>query len=83
MYNYILWVIFLKQVVLSLKDESEARLRRLAQKTRGGRKGALSETVDEALYLLEKKLKQQSSLVKLKELAGKENILVFNDVHFV
>lgn len=62
----------MKQVVLSLKEESEARLRKLAQETRGGRKGALSETVEEALMLLEKKMRQKKALKKLEELASED-----------
>ena len=53
---------------MSLKDDSEERLRRLAQQTKGGKKGALSETVEEALYLLDKKLMQKKSLANLKKL---------------
>jgi len=65
----------LKQVVLSLSDKGERRLRDLAQKTRQGRKGALSETVEDGLILLEKRLKQKSFLRRLKKLAGED--LVF------
>ena len=62
------------QVVLSLSKESEDRLRRLAQITKQGRKGALSDTVEEAIFLLEKKLKQKASLGRLKTLASQDKV---------
>ncbi|GEM_PF-6163531 len=68
----------MKQVVLSLSEESDERLRRLALTTRSGKKGALSQTVEEALALLEKKLKQKHSLRRLAELANADSKLGVN-----
>lgn len=61
----------MKQVVLSLSDEGNARLRRLARETNEGKKGALSQTAEEAFELLEKERRQKKALLKLKELANK------------
>ena len=58
-------------MVLSLSDEGNARLRRLAMETDDGKKGALSQTAEEALKLLEKEREQRKALLRLKELANK------------
>ena len=62
----------MKQVVLSLKEDSDMRLRRLARITGDGRKGSLSKTVEEALILLEKKIVQKNALEKLKQFADED-----------
>lgn len=59
----------MKQVVLSLKEESEERLRRLAQEAYAGRKGSLSKTVEDALLAFEKLTKQQKALNRWMEIA--------------
>ena len=64
-------VVFLKQVVVSLTDKGDERLRRLAIEIKGGKKGSLSETVEEALELLEKKIKQLAAMKRLKEISDK------------
>ena len=64
-------VVFLKQVVVSLTDKGDERLRRLAHEIKGGKKGSLSETVEEALELLEKKIKQLAAMKRLKEISDK------------
>ncbi|MFP3950228.1 MAG: hypothetical protein ACLFUZ_04020 [Candidatus Micrarchaeia archaeon] len=46
-------------VYISLDDEDEAKLRRLAQEKYGGKKGSLSEIVSEALEGMEKKSKTE------------------------
>lgn len=61
----------MKQLVLSVEDESDERLRRLARELKGGRKGSLSATVEEALLVLEKDVKQKRALLRLKELANR------------
>lgn len=59
MYNYIVVRVIIcsvknvKQVVLSLSEAGNARLRRLASETNSGKKGALSQTAEEAFELLE------------------------------
>lgn len=63
----------MKQVVLSLSDEGEKRLRRLARETKEGKKGALSETAEEALLLLEKNMEMWKARKRLMEIAN-ENI---------
>ncbi len=65
----------MRQVVLSLSEESEERLRRLALRTRNGRKGALSQTVEDALLLLEKRLKQGKALERLQEISTQNRAL--------
>ena len=65
----------LKQVVLSLKEETELKLRRLAIQTHGGRKGSLSQTVEDALLLLEKQAKQKKALALWLALANEDKIL--------
>ncbi|MBI5553326.1 MAG: hypothetical protein HY917_01150 [Candidatus Diapherotrites archaeon] len=65
----------MKQVVLSLNDESEKRLRRLALQVNEGKKGALSKTVEEALFELEKQRLQRKSLARLMELANQDLML--------
>lgn len=57
-------------MVLSLSDEGNSRLRRLAMETDNGKKGALSQTVEEGLALLEKEREQRKALVRLKQLAN-------------
>jgi Arc/MetJ-type ribon-helix-helix transcriptional regulator len=64
----------MKRVLLSLTDNSEKRLRRLAQ-AKGGEKGSLSETVEEALLLLEKQLRQKNALERLQALADEDRVL--------
>lgn len=64
-------VVFLKQVVVSLTDKGDERLRRLAIEIKGGKKGSLSQTVEEALELLEKKIKQMAAMKRLKEISDK------------
>ena len=56
-------------MVLSLSDAGNARLRRLASETNEGKKGALSQTVEEGLISLEKKRRHQQALKRLLELA--------------
>lgn len=58
-------------MVLSLSAEGDARLRRLAAETHGAKKGALSQTAEEAFELLEKDLRQRKALEHLKELANR------------
>lgn len=62
-------MINLKQVVLSISEESDARLRRLARKMMNGRKGSISQTVEASLILLEKRTMQAKALIKLKTLS--------------
>ena len=47
-------------VLISLDDESEAYLRREARETYGGRKGALSATVQAGLAALREKERKES-----------------------
>ncbi len=65
----------MKQVVVSLTDKGNERLRRLAIEIKGGKKGSLSETVEEALELLEKKIKQLTALERLKKIADENRVL--------
>ena len=63
----------MKQLVLSVNEESDERLRKLAMELKGGRKGSLSETVEDALVVFEKDVRQKRALKKLMELS-KQNI---------
>ncbi len=65
----------MKQVVLSLQDDSEKRLRRLAHELKGGKKGALSKTVEESLILLEKEMKRRAAFKRLMEIANENRVL--------
>ena len=58
------------QVVLSLQEETNQRLRRLARELKGGRKGALSEVVTEALSEYEKQAKRLHAIKKLKQISA-------------
>lgn len=49
----------MKQRLLSFSDEGDARLKRLAKETNEGKKGAFSQTVEEALELLEKERRRK------------------------
>ena len=60
------------QILLSLKTETEQKLRRLAKELKGGKKGALSETVEEALKALEKQVSREHAWKRLKELADED-----------
>ena len=60
------------QIVLSLEKKDEERLRELAKETNNGKKGAISQTVAEALVELEKKRRQQKALKRLFELANED-----------
>ena len=53
------------QVVLSLKQETEQKLRRMARELKGGKKGALSAVVTEALDEYEKRAEQLQAIEKL------------------
>ena len=57
--------------MLSLSDKGDEKLRWLAHEIKGGKKGAISATVEEALDLLEKKLKQSAAMKRLKEISDK------------
>ncbi len=46
-------------VYISLDDEDEAKLRKLAQEKYGGKKGSLSEAVSEAIENMEKQSKDE------------------------
>ena len=55
-------------MLVSLKEESVKRLRGLAHDRKGGKKGALSEVVEEALELLEKRARQEKAIEKLRKM---------------
>jgi len=59
------------QVVLSLKQETEQKLRRMARELKGGKKGALSAVVTEALDEYEQRAQQMLALEKLRKIADK------------
>ena len=58
------------QVVLSLKQETEQKLRRLARELKGGKKGALSAVVTEALDEYEKRARQLQAIEKVKQISA-------------
>ncbi|MCD6479114.1 MAG: hypothetical protein J7L44_04495 [Candidatus Diapherotrites archaeon] len=57
------------QVVLSLDEKYDRKLRRLAKILYGGRKGSMSEAVEQGLELLEKKIKRDKAYKELLLLA--------------
>lgn len=63
------------QILLSLKTETEQKLRRLAKELKGGKKGALSETVEEALDLLAKEAKRRMAWKRAWELSDRHQDL--------
>ena len=50
------------RVKVSLHEEYYKILRQFAQEKYGGRKGAMSKIVEEAIYLLDDKIKQKQAL---------------------
>ena len=62
----------MKQVVLSITEDSDKRLRKLASEYMDGRKGSLSKTVEDALILLDKRIRQERGIIRLKELANED-----------
>ena len=65
----------MRQVVLSLHETAEDRLRRMAQQQYSGKKGSLSKTVEEALLVLEKQRKQRKALERLLQISREDRIL--------
>ena len=63
------------QVVLSLEEKYNVKLRRLANTLYGGKKGAMSEVVEVGLDLLEKKTKRDKAYKKLLSLSAKADAL--------
>ncbi len=59
------------QILLSLSEVAENRLRRLAM-MRGGKKGALSQTVEESLRVLEKEMAREYAWQRLKAFADQD-----------
>ena len=54
-----------RQVVLSLEDKYDEKLRRLAKDLFDGRKGAMSDVVEKGLDLVEEKTKRSKAHSKL------------------
>lgn len=53
------------QIVLSLEEKSNKKLRKLANELYGSRKGALSEVVEAGIDLVEKEMRRKSAYSKL------------------
>ncbi|MBN2066936.1 MAG: hypothetical protein JW744_00530 [Candidatus Diapherotrites archaeon] len=54
-----------KQVVLSLEDKYDEKLRRLAKDLYNGKKGAMSEVVEKGLDLVEEESRRDEAYKKL------------------
>jgi len=54
-----------RQVVLSLEDKYDEKLRRLAKDLFDGRKGAMSDVVEKGLDLVEEESKRDKAYTKL------------------
>ncbi len=63
------------QVVLSLEQKYDDKLRRLANTLYGGRKGAMSEVVEAGIEMLERKIKRDKAYKKLLLLSSKSRAL--------
>lgn len=65
----------MKHILLSLNDRGNARLQRLASEEYEGKKGALSQTVEEALEEFEINKKQRTAIKKLIAFARQDHDL--------
>ena len=54
-----------RQVVLSLEDEYDKKLRRLAKDLYEGRKGAMSDVVEKGIDLVDEEIKRDKAYAKL------------------
>ncbi len=62
----------MKAILVSLDTKHENKLRQLAKELNGGKKGAISETVMEAIDLLDREKKRRVAWKRLWELANED-----------